>query len=155
METPDSPPPMPPQRLSLAELGSVALGTGPDRMPLSQLYFRTTGRIPRRTFWLHGVLSLLVFTLLGNALLDIAGLANDASGKMVNLVLAWPYIAVTAKRLHDFNRSAWWMLVNFVPGIGSIVVLVATGFLPGTRGANDYGADPLEARARATLSSGH
>jgi uncharacterized membrane protein YhaH (DUF805 family) len=143
-----SPPPASPRRLTLDELGAVALGKGPGTMPLSQLYFRITGRIPRRTFWLHGVLSLLLVAVFGNALLDIAGFASDLSGKLVNLLLAWPCIAVSAKRLHDFNRSAWWMLVNLVPGIGSFVMLVANGCVRGTHGANRFGPDPLDTSAQ-------
>ncbi|MNW22858.1 Inner membrane protein YhaI [compost metagenome] len=35
-----------------------------------------------------------------------------------------PSIAVTARRLHDTNRSGWWQLIYFVPVIGWIVMLV-------------------------------
>jgi uncharacterized membrane protein YhaH (DUF805 family) len=143
-----SPGPTSQRQLTLDELCAIALGNGPDTMPLSQLYFRVTGRIPRRTFWLHGVLSLLLVAVLGNALLDIAGFASDLNGKLVNLLLAWPCIAVSAKRLHDFNRSAWWMLVNLVPGIGSFVMLVANGCVRGTHGANRFGPDPLDPAAQ-------
>jgi uncharacterized membrane protein YhaH (DUF805 family) len=130
------------RRLSLDELSALAIGAEPGSMTVTQLYFRVRGRIARRTFWLHGVLSLLAASLFGYALLDIAGLTGTLGVKFLNLALAWPYIAISAKRLHDFDRSAWWMLVNFVPGVGSIVMLLANGATRGTRGANRFGAAP-------------
>jgi uncharacterized membrane protein YhaH (DUF805 family) len=73
-------------------------------------------------------------------------------------------IAVAIKRLHDRNKSGWWLLVFYLlPGvignIGpytgldivfqlaslalSIWALVELGFLRGTSGPNQYGPDPL------------
>ena len=137
--------------LPLDELTALALGADPQRMSLPRLYLGLKGRIPRRTFWLHGVLSLFLMMLFVNALLDIARVDDDLAGKLVNLVFAWPCIAVSAKRLHDFDFSAWWLLVNLT-GVGVLVMLVA-GLLPGTRGANRFGTDPREALARARISS--
>jgi uncharacterized membrane protein YhaH (DUF805 family) len=35
-----------------------------------------------------------------------------------------PYIAVTARRLHDTNRSGWWQLIGLIPVIGWIIMIV-------------------------------
>lgn len=139
--------------LPLDELTALALGADPQRISLLQLYLGVKGRIPRRMFWLHGVLSLFLMMVFVNALLDIARVDDDVAGKLVNLVFAWPCIAVSAKRLHDFNFSGWWLLVNLT-GIGLLVMLVV-GLLPGTRGPNRFGVDPREALARARISSAH
>jgi len=152
MEPTPTPAPRP-AALPLDELTALALGADPQRLSLIQLYLGVTGRIPRRSFWLHGVLSLLLMMLFVNALLDIARVDVDVAGKLVNLVFAWPCIAVSAKRLHDFNFSAWWLLVNLT-GIGVLVMLVM-GLVPGTRGPNRFGADPREALARARISNVH
>ena len=58
-----------------------------------------------------------------------------------------PGIAVGVRRLHDTDRSGWWLLIGLIPVIGTIVLLV---FLisGGTRGTNRFGPDPLEAPAR-------
>ena len=40
------------------------------------------------------------------------------------LVLILPYFAVTVRRLHDTDRSGWWILITLVPIIGAIVLLV-------------------------------
>ena len=52
-----------------------------------------------------------------------------------------PGLAVFVRRLHDVNRSAWWILIGLIPLLGSIVLLV---FLvtEGTRGDNGHGPDP-------------
>ena len=143
----------PARRLSTDELTALALGADPERVSLTHLYLGLKGRIPRRTFWLHGVLSLLLLAIFVNALLGIARVDVDTAGKLVNLVFAWPCIAVSAKRLHDFNFSAWWLLINLT-GIGVLVMLVA-GLVPGTNGPNRFGVDPREALARARINSGH
>jgi len=35
-----------------------------------------------------------------------------------------PYLAVTVRRLHDTDRSGWWLLLAFIPIIGGIILLV-------------------------------
>jgi uncharacterized membrane protein YhaH (DUF805 family) len=144
-----------PARLTLDELTALAIGADPERLSLPQLYLGIRGRIPRRTYWLHGVLSLLLLGVVVNALLAIARVDGDTSGKLVNLVFLWPLIAVSAKRQHDFNFSAWWALIHFVPAVGSIILIIVDGVVPGTHGPNRFGVDPREALARARINSGH
>ena len=161
MEQPSSPASAPtvpstrPGPLTLAELTALALGADPQRMSLAQLYLGLRGRIPRRTYWLHGVLSLLLLGVVVNGLLDVARIDGDTAGKLVNLVFLWPLIAVSVKRQHDFNFSGWWALVHFVPVVGSLVLIVVDGIMPGTHGPNRFGVDPREALARARINSAH
>ena len=145
--------PAPARRLTQDELTALALGADPQRLSLVQLYLGLRGRIPRHTYWLHGVLSLLLLGIVVNGLLDIANVDNDTAGKLVNLVFLWPVIAVSVKRQHDFNFSGWWAVIHFVPAVGSLILLLVDGSLPGTRGPNRFGADPREALARARISS--
>jgi len=114
-----------------------------DLLPLS-LYFGLRGRISRRSFWLHGVLALLVLGLVGVALLRIAGVGAQFAEGAVNVVLAWPAAALSAKRWHDIDRSGWFALVTLVPGIGWLVSLIANGLLRGTAGPNRFGPAPLD-----------
>lgn len=107
-----------------------------------ELYVGLQGRINRRSFWMHGVLVLLVVGMVLMALLEIAGFPPDRAEKLANLLIAWPAIAISAKRWHDRDRSAWWVLVTLVPLIGQLWTLIDNGFLPGTRGENRFGAEP-------------
>ena len=156
MDQPTAPAKLPDRRLTTRELTALALGADPERLSLLQLYVGLRGRIPRRTYWLHGVLSLLLAGIVVNILLDIANVDNDtAPVKLVNLVFLWPLIAVSVKRQHDFNFSGWWVLLQFfpVPGIGSLILLAVDGSMPGTHGPNRFGPDPREALARARVNS--
>ena len=112
-----------------------------DDLTFWQLYAGLQGRINRRSFWLHGVLALLVVGVVLMALLEIAGLPPERAEKLANLLIAWPAIAISAKRWHDRDRSAWWVLVTLVPLIGQLWALIDNGFLPGTRGKNRFGAE--------------
>jgi uncharacterized membrane protein YhaH (DUF805 family) len=144
-----------PARLSLEELTALALGADPQRMSLVQLYLGLKGRIPRRTYWLHGVLSLLLLGIVLNALLMIADVDKDNSAKLANLAFLWPLFAISAKRQHDYDFSAWWALTHFVPVVGSVLLVAVNGSVPGTPGPNRFGPDPREALARARINTGH
>ncbi|WP_233116242.1 DUF805 domain-containing protein [Aggregatibacter actinomycetemcomitans] len=54
-----------------------------------------------------------------------------------------PYIAVTVRRLHDTDRSGWWILISFIPLVGSIVLLVFMCF-DSQQGTNRFGDNPKE-----------
>lgn len=41
-----------------------------------------------------------------------------------DLAIVLPHLAVGARRLHDTDRSGWWLLIGLVPLIGAIVLLV-------------------------------
>ncbi len=147
MNAPASPEnPAPARRLTVDELRALASGANPDRLTLPQLYLGLRGRITRRTYWLHGVLSLLLLGIVVNALLAIANVDNDTAAKLVNLVFLWPLIAVSVKRQHDFDFSAWWALIHFVPAVGSLVLLLVDGSVPGTPGPNRFGPAPSSVR---------
>ena len=60
---------------------------------------------------------------------------------LYTLAVLLPSIAVTVRRLHDTDRTGWWILLGFIPIIGGIVLLVFY-VLEGTRGPNRYGPDP-------------
>lgn len=108
------------------------------------LFFGFKGRISRRSFWCYGVLALLGLGLLGTALLQIAGVRAELAEPIVNLLLAWPAIAISVKRWHDRDRSGAWVLVNLIPLVGWLWALVDNGFLRGSRGPNRFGPDPLD-----------
>jgi uncharacterized membrane protein YhaH (DUF805 family) len=114
-----------------------------------RIFLDPRGRITRRTFWLYGVLALGGLSLLGRVLLDIARVQAADSEVIVNLLLAWPAIAISAKRWHDRDKSGAWVLLALVPLIGWIWMLVDNGFRRGTAGSNRFGPDPL-----AAVSSG-
>ena len=122
--------------LSLGAGGSLA-----EPMSPAQILFGFQGRIPRRTYWLYGVVGLLLFSFVAGALLGIAGVDETLAGALPNLLIVWPSLAISVKRWHDRGKSGWWVLISLVPVAGFIWALVENGFLRGTAGSNRFGED--------------
>ncbi len=61
--------------------------------------------------------------------------------KLAILALFLPSLAVTVRRLHDTNRSGFWVFIAIVPIIGWILLLYWY-CMKGTSGQNQYGPDP-------------
>jgi uncharacterized membrane protein YhaH (DUF805 family) len=57
------------------------------------------------------------------------------------LAVLVPGIAVSIRRLHDTNKSGWWILINLVPLVGGIIFLVLM-CIEGDPGPNLYGPSP-------------
>ena len=113
---------------------------GDDTLPPARVFLDPRGRISRRSFWLYGVVALAGLSLLGRALLGIARWRAEEAELAVNLLLLWPAIAISAKRWHDRDKSAWWVLVALVPVVGWLWMLLDNGFRRGTQGPNRFGA---------------
>lgn len=60
-------------------------------------------------------------------------------GSVVSLALLLPNLAVAARRLHDIDKSGWWMLIGIIPVIGWLV-LIYWYVQEGTKGSNRFGA---------------
>ena len=107
------------------------------------------GRARRREYWMFILVQLLLIIAL--AFVDaMLGTTVDDDFGIVSLVFvlltALPGIAVGVRRLHDTGRSGWWLLLNFIPLIGQLVLLVFYAS-DGTPGDNRYGPSPKLAAA--------
>jgi uncharacterized membrane protein YhaH (DUF805 family) len=60
---------------------------------------------------------------------------------LYSLAILIPSLAVTVRRLHDTDRTGWWLLIGMIPLIGAIVLLVFM-LLDSQPGDNQYGAHP-------------
>ena len=123
-------------------------------------YFDFAGRSRRKEYWMFFVLNLIIITVMTTVLFGL-GFSMDpyaaSSGGPVtwlifavlglySLIVLIPSIAVQVRRFHDQDKSGWFVLINFVPYIGGLIVLVFM-LLEGTRGPNKYGPDPKEGLA--------
>ena len=108
-------------------------------MGIIHFLFSFKGRIPLLAYWLKWVIPyFLVVSILATILY---GKKEPFLGSFLILSL-YPWIAVTVKRFHDRNRSAWFMLIGFIPLLNWWPIVECL-FLRGTMGQNKYGADPL------------
>jgi hypothetical protein len=85
------------------------------------------------------ILTVLIIGAVFGILGQIASLFTYVSG-LVSLALFIPGIAVTVRRLHDTNKSGWFILVFFIPFIGWIYLLYL--LVEGDKASNQYGPDP-------------
>jgi uncharacterized membrane protein YhaH (DUF805 family) len=109
-----------------------------------------SGRARRKEYWMF-VLFNIIFLIVAVILDNILGTAIEDVGYglfyiVYSLAVLIPAIAVGVRRLHDTDRSGWWLLISLIPIIGGIwlIVLLATA---GTAGENNYGADPKASTA--------
>lgn len=106
-------------------------------------YAEFQGRAARSEFWWYVLFYLLV--QLVAAVLDVALFPELAFGvfeTIAGLALLLPSIAVTARRLHDTDRSGWWQLIGLLPIVG-LLVLIWFCVQRGTEGANRFGEAPM------------
>jgi len=111
-------------------------------MPL-QKYAQFTGRSGRAEFWWYTLATIILNVVVQSVDGMISGGPGILTG-LVALALFIPGLAVAFRRLHDTNRSAWWLLISFVPLIG-LVVLIVFWASPGTPGSNNFGEAPAGA----------
>lgn len=81
----------------------------------------------------------------------VTGLVSAEAGigllsGLYTLAVLIPSIAVSVRRLHDTNRSGWWLLISLVPLVGAIVLFVFL-VLDSHPGEHQYGSNPKAAIA--------
>ena len=120
------------------------------------LFFPKSNRVSRKPFWMAQIAYLVIlavatgicaslnqatepgqFAVSGSALVVCA----LVYGLSTVFVLA-STVSVAVKRFHDRGKSGVWMLIMFVPVVGSLWYFVETGFLAGTPGPNRFGPSP-------------
>lgn len=107
------------------------------------------GRARRAEFWWFAVfygLALVAATILDVTIFGFEGIGNSGLGLfggLTGLAFLLPNLGVSVRRMHDLDRSGWWLLVGLIPLIGGIILFI--WFCSrGTPGPNRFGNDPLE-----------
>jgi len=149
-----------------------------SRIDWMQVMFDIEGRLSRKTLWLSLIVLMPVLFLAQFAIENVIRATHtggDEATIMSKSALAYtfltlyPTIALTTKRLHDFNWSGWWgalpiaflafttsyqaelladpkNLENVASGLwlalANIVPFALIGLIPGTRGPNRFGMPP-------------
>lgn len=94
-----------------------------------------SGRSTRRDYWMACLFNFVISLAIG-----IIALALGLESLLLLYAIAViiPGLALNFRRLHDTNRSAWWLLISLVPIIGVIIVLVLY-CLPTVEEGNRFG----------------
>jgi uncharacterized membrane protein YhaH (DUF805 family) len=120
-------------------------------------YADFSGRSRRKEYWMFVLLFVIVYAVCFGLLFS-GGYASMMTGSgslgplgylggLLLLVFVLgsliPAIAVQVRRFHDQDKSGWFVLLNFIPYVGGLIVLVFM-CLEGTRGPNRFGPDPKD-----------
>jgi uncharacterized membrane protein YhaH (DUF805 family) len=104
-------------------------------------YVGFEGRAARPEYWWWVLFVMVVSVILQVVGAIVLGAESGAGGVLsglFSLAVLLPGLAVGVRRLHDTDRSGWWLLIALIPLIGFLVLLY---FLvqPGTAGPNRFG----------------
>ena len=112
--------------------------------------FSTAGRLGRLRFIAYSLIFTFVLYMLLALVMGVTFSMTGAGPDSFMPLMAVGIFSIAAivvsimlmsQRLHDANNSAWWILLIFVP-IVSFLFTLYLWFMPGTKGANDYGNPP-------------
>jgi uncharacterized membrane protein YhaH (DUF805 family) len=117
--------------------GPVGFG---DAIKLAfQNAFNYQGRASRSAYWWFALATAIVYLILD--IIFVQAIGGGAGIGLYYLIALAGFIVslpLAVRRLHDTDRSGWWLLLGLIPLVGGIVVLVFT-LLAGTRGPNRFG----------------
>jgi uncharacterized membrane protein YhaH (DUF805 family) len=116
-------------------------------------YVNFSGRAIRSEYWYWSLFAGVVLVVFGA--IDEWLYPGDQLGAfsvvnmIVILVLVLPGLAMSIRRLHDIDRTGWWLLLGLTV-IGGLVLLY-WACVRGTPGPNRFGPDPMPAPALAPV----
>ena len=100
-------------------------------------YMISGGQVPRRESWIFTLLALIAGFLLGYVAIFF-GYSGFFLAYLIlggcGLAVLIPGIIMSVSILNDANRSGWWLLISFIPLIGSMILL---GFMAQNSQSNE------------------
>lgn len=105
-------------------------------------YLNFSGRSGPSAYWWYMLWSLIftiLFGLIDSLALEISAEDLFSLSNLFALITLIPGLALSFRRLHDIDKSAWWLLI--VLTIIGVFVLIYWAIKAGDRHKNRYGAD--------------
>ena len=108
-------------------------------------FFNFKDRASRSEYWYFQ----LVFAIVSLPLFIYEDSSNDTHliytgiSAIIVLILFIPAISVSVRRLHDINKSGWFVIISVIPYIGWIILAIML-IGKGTLGKNKFGKYPLK-----------
>ncbi len=113
-----------------------------NKLPISYLLFTTRGRINRLTYWTASVFIWTTFYVLFNLLEFVF---SYGATLFIYPLLFWALFSTATKRLHDSNKSGFWLWLILIPVLGPLVLIYLLGFKRGSIYSNRFGFVPNSA----------
>ena len=104
------------------------------------------GRAGRPEFWWFALCNAIVYAVLYIIGGIVIGSSGVALAYLYDLAVLLPSIGVGIRRLHDTDKSGWWLLLSFVPVVGWIILIVFYAST-GSAGPNRFGSEAQAAPA--------
>lgn len=110
-------------------------------------YASFQGRARRREYWWFEVFTVIVglpLFIVDAMIVGVDTVAQYGIGPLGGLAVLFfiiPNFAVSVRRLHDRDKSGWWLLISILPLIG-FIFLFYQYISSGTPGDNRFGPDP-------------
>lgn len=101
---------------------------------IKDTYAKFDGRARREEYWFFTLFSIIISIILG-------AISAGALSLLYSLAVLLPTLALSVRRLHDTNRSGWWMLIGLIPLIGAIVLIIFF-ILDSQKEENQFGTSP-------------
>jgi uncharacterized membrane protein YhaH (DUF805 family) len=103
-------------------------------------YTNFEGRSTRADYWWVMLASFIFGFCLGfvAGLLKIDPKTMMIVEAVIALAMLIPSLALSVRRLHDINKSGWFLLIAFIPAVGGIILFIFT-LLPSVEEGNSYG----------------
>lgn len=103
-------------------------------------------RSSRSEYWWAYLGMMIISFVVGLVIGILMTVLGETIGNILMLVfyivILVPSIAIMVRRLHDHDKSGWWVLIIFVPILGGLYLLYLF-VTKGTDGPNRFGPDPL------------
>ena len=109
-------------------------------------YVISGGQVPRREYWIFTLFAFIVGCLLGFVEIFVGGPGFVVLIGFCGLAALIPSIVVSVSILNEANRSGWWLLISFIPLIGSMILLGFTA-QDSQSNENQSGCNPEDAAA--------
>jgi uncharacterized membrane protein YhaH (DUF805 family) len=101
-------------------------------------YVTFGGRAIRSEYW-YWVLFIILAEIV-TSIIDYGILGYQITTSLFGLAVFLPGLAVSIRRLHDLDRTGWWIFIVLIPLIGAILLIVWY-CSRGTVGPNRFGPD--------------
>lgn len=98
-------------------------------------YASIQGRASRSEYWWFVLFSFIVQA--------IGSLLFEKLPLIISLVLFLPTLCAGIRRLHDGDKSAWWLLIALIP-VAGVLILIVLYCQKGTEGVNGFGPNPID-----------
>lgn len=105
-------------------------------------YYDFDGRAHRQEYWMFFAINLLIMValMIVERVLGIGGYIS----MLYSLAVLCPALGAGVRRLHDTNRSGWFLLLALVPILGGLALIYLLA-QPGQSSQNQFGAVPQPA----------